>query len=54
MEVVITKSKKPDKKYDTRINDTKTVSFGQKGASDFTTHKTKDRPYQYIYRHKTQ
>ena len=36
---VISQSKKPDKKYDARINDTKTVSFGQKGASDFTKRK---------------
>ena len=43
MEVVITKSKKPDKKYDARIDGAKTVSFGQKGASDFTKHKDKDR-----------
>ena len=39
MKVVLTKSKKPDKKYDARINGTRTVSFGQKGASDFTKHK---------------
>ena len=39
MEVVITKSKQPDKKYDARIDGTKTVSCGQKGASDFTKNK---------------
>ena len=43
MEVVITKSKKPDKKYDARANGTKTVSFGQKGASDFIKHGNPDR-----------
>ena len=52
MEVVITKSKKPDKKYDALINGSKTVSFGQKGASDFTKHKDKDRKERYIDRHK--
>ena len=52
MEVVITKSKKPDKKYDARIDGTKTVSFGQKGASDFTKHKNTDRKERYIDRHK--
>ena len=52
MEVVLTKSKKPDKKYDARIDGTKTVSFGQKGASDFTKHKIIDRTYRYIDRHK--
>ena len=30
MEVVLTKSKKLDKKYDARIDGSKTVSFGQK------------------------
>ena len=43
MDVVLTKSKKSDKKYDARIDGTKTVSFGQKGASDFTNHKNPDR-----------
>ena len=36
MEVVISKSKKPDKKYDATINGKKTVSFGSKGASRYT------------------
>ena len=52
MEVVITKSKKPDKKCDALVNGTKTVSFGEKGASDFTKHKDKDRKEAYIARHK--
>ena len=52
MDVVITKSKKPDKKYDARVDGTKTVSFGQKGASDFTKHKENDRKERYIDRHK--
>ena len=52
MEVVITKSKKPDKKYDARIDGTKTVSFGQKGASDYTKHKNTYRKEINIYRHK--
>ena len=52
MDVVITKSKKPDKKYDARVDGTKTVSFGQKGASDFTKHKNTDRKERYIDRHK--
>ena len=51
MEVVITKSKKPDKKYDALVNGTKTISFGEKGASDFTKHKDKDRKEAYIARH---
>ena len=52
MEVIISKSKKPDKKYDARINGSKTVSFGQKMASDFTKHKDKYRKEAYIARHK--
>ena len=43
MEVVLTKSKKPGKTYDARIDGSKTVNFGQKGASDFTKHKNTDR-----------
>ena len=36
MEIVISKSKKPDKtEYDARIDNKRTVSFGQAGASDF-------------------
>ena len=53
MEVVITKSKNSSKKKnDARIDGTKTVSFGQKGASDFTKHKNTYRKEAYIARHK--
>ena len=52
MEIVISPSTKKNKKYDARINGTKTVSFGQKGASDFTKHKSPDRKEQHIDRHK--
>ena len=53
MGVVITKSKNSSKKkYDARIDGTKTVSFGQKMASDFTKHKNKDRKEAYIARQK--
>ena len=51
MEVVITKSKKPDKKYDARIDGTKTVSFGDKDASDFAKQKNTDRKKYYLARH---
>ena len=51
MEVVLTEYKKPEKKYDARIDCTKTVSFGQKGASDFTKHKNPDRKDRYIDSH---
>lgn len=52
MQVVIQKSKKPDKKFDAVIDGKKTVPFGQKGASDFTIHKDPDRKERYINRHK--
>ena len=53
MEVVITKSKNSSKKkYDAITDGTKTVSFGEKGASDFTKHKNTDRKDRYIDRHK--
>ena len=52
IEVVITKSTKNEKrKHDARIDGPKTISFGQKGASDFTKHRNKDRKDQYIDRH---
>ena len=52
MDVVISKSKKADKKYDAVIDGKKTISFGQKGASDMTLHKDKDRKQAYMNRHK--
>ena len=39
LEIVITKSKTKDKKYDAIIDGRKTIHFGQAGASDFTIHK---------------
>ena len=51
MEIVISKSDKKSKKYDAVINGTKTVSFGQQGASDYTKHKDKYRKERYIDRH---
>ena len=52
MEVVLAKSKKLDQKYDARIDGSKTVSVGQKGASDFTKHEDTYRKERYIDRHK--
>ena len=51
MDIVISKSDKKNKKYDAVINETKTVSFGQKGASDYSKHKDKYRKERYIDRH---
>ena len=51
MEVVITKSKKSNKKLDAIINGSKTVSFGATGYSDYTKHKDPLRKERYIARH---
>lgn len=51
-EIVISRSKKVDKKYDARINGKKTVSFGGKGYQDFTQHKDPKRQKSYLARHK--
>ena len=52
MNIIIKPSNKPDKKYDAIIDGKKTISFGAKGASDFTKHKDKDRKERYLARHK--
>lgn len=52
MEVIITKSKKKDKKFDAIVDGKKTISFGQKNASDYTQHKDIDRKQRYLNRHK--
>ena len=56
LDVEIKKSKNPNKKFDAVITKKdggkKTVSFGQIGYSDFTTHKDEDRKESYIARHK--
>lgn len=52
MEIIIRKSKKPDKKYDAVIDGKKTISFGAKGYSDYTQHKDDSRKQRYIDRHK--
>ena len=56
MEVILTKSKKKDKKYDAVIDGKKTISFGAKGYPDQTTIKNneerKERKDRYITRHK--
>jgi len=52
MEVIIKKSKKPEKKFDAVIDGKKTVSFGAAGMSDYTLHKDPERKERYINRHK--
>ena len=49
--VVIRPSKKRDKKLDAVFPDGKVVSFGQRGASDFTLHKDVERRDRYLARH---
>ena len=51
-EIIISKSKNKDKKYDARIDGKKTVSFGAAGMSDFTKHKDTERKQRYLNRHK--
>ena len=52
-EIIISKSKNPDKKYDARIDGKRTVSFGAAGMSDFTKHKDPERKQRYLNRHKS-
>ena len=50
--IIIKPSSNPSKKYDAIIDDKKTISFGQRGASDYTKHKDDERKQRYIARHK--
>ena len=52
MEIIITRSKKKDKKFDAIIDGKKTVSFGSAGMSDYTKHKDAERKERYVNRHK--
>jgi hypothetical protein len=52
MEVIISKSKKIDKKFDAVIDGKKTISFGAKGYSDYTIHGDDKRKQLYLNRHK--
>ena len=52
-EIIISKSKNKDKKYDARIDGKRTVSFGSAGSSDFTKHKDPERKQRYLNRHKS-
>jgi ribosomal protein S6 len=49
--VIIQKSHRQDKKFDAFVNGEKIVSFGQKGAEDYTMHKDGLRKERYILRH---
>ena len=52
MDIVISKSSKPQKKFQAVIDGRKTIHFGQAGASDFTKHNDTERKQRYIDRHK--
>ena len=51
-EIVISKSNKKDKKYDARIDDKKTISFGAKGMDDYTITKDDEQKKRYLDRHR--
>ena len=51
MDIVITKSHNPKKKFDDIINGNKHISFGAAGYSDYTKHKDEKRKQLYIQRH---
>ena len=51
-EIIISKSKNKDKKYDARIDGKRTVSFGAAGMSDFTKNKDPERKQRYLNRHR--
>ena len=54
--IEISKASNPDKKYKAAIQQpsgrTKTIQFGQAGASDYTKHKDPQRKQRYLNRHR--
>ena len=50
--VIIQKSHRRDKKFDAFVNGEKIISFGQKGAEDYTIHHDDVRQQRYIIRHR--
>ena len=53
IDIVLTKSKNKDKKYDAVVDGKKTIHFGAKGYSDYTINKDDERKHRYISRHKS-
>ena len=51
MQIVISRSDKPDKKFEARIDGKKSIHFGSRGMSDFTIHKDTERKHRYLQRH---
>ena len=52
MDIIITRSKKKDNKFDAVIDGKKTVRFWAICVSDMTQHKDEERKKRYINRHK--
>ena len=51
MHITISPSLRKDKKFKAVIDETHTVHFGSKSASDFTLHTSEERKQRYINRH---
>ena len=51
MQIVISRSAKPDKKFEARIDGRKSIHVGAHGASDFTVHKDPERRQRDLQRH---
>ena len=51
MQIVISQSDKPDKKFEARIDGKKSIHFGAKKYEDFTIHKDDLRKQRYLQRH---
>ena len=51
MQIVITPSDKPTKKFEARIDGRKAIHFGSREMSDFTIHKDTERKERYLKRH---
>ena len=51
MQILISPSNKPDKKFEARIDGRKSIHFGAKSYSDFAIHKDPERKERYIDRH---
>ncbi len=50
--IILEKSPKPEKKFRVTFLDSgKTVDFGQRGYSDYTIHKDRERMKRYLQRH---
>ena len=48
IEVIIKQSDKPDKKYMAIIDNRKTIHFGARNNSDYTTHHDDERKQRYL------